>query len=163
MAEFMQGTVSRTKRRRKQPEPKPAEPEPDRDADSRSAMTRGDAELAALAAQLPHMPRSQWPADVLEYDALTASTSRRRQRSMPPCSRPSPPALSTRSRCPRCATGARITALSALCVRAQLDLARRYGLSELQRSACQPWLVNLQLCDDAHVRVLTDCATAKRS
>ena len=78
MAEFMQGTVSRTKRRRKQPEPKPPEPEPDRDADSRSAMTRGDAELAA--AQLTHMPRSQWPADVFEYQQRVQREKKRASR-----------------------------------------------------------------------------------
>ena len=62
MAEFMQGTVARTKRQRKQVEHET--PEAERVPDRRD---RSDAELAAHAARLHDVPRSQWPADVLEY------------------------------------------------------------------------------------------------
>ena len=43
-------------------------------------MTRGDAELAALAAQLTHMPRSQWPADVFEYQQRVQREKKRASR-----------------------------------------------------------------------------------
>jgi hypothetical protein len=56
MAEFMQGALARTKKRKHDASEPATAPTGDRDAN-----------LAAAAVQLTHLPRSQWPADVLEY------------------------------------------------------------------------------------------------
>jgi len=77
-AAFMQDVMGRPKRSRK-----PSALVDDADAESQPATSsarsdaelvalatssaRSDAELVALATQLTHVPRSDWPADVLEY------------------------------------------------------------------------------------------------
>ena len=67
MAEFMQGAVAQTKRRRKATDETPT-PSAEHERVS-SSTTRTDDELAALAAQFTHthVPRAQWPAEVLEW------------------------------------------------------------------------------------------------
>jgi len=65
MAEFMQSAVAQPKRLRKA-STVAGEAEAELLAPN-TADARSDAELAAIAVQLTHVPRNEWPAEVLDY------------------------------------------------------------------------------------------------
>jgi hypothetical protein len=69
MAEFMQGAVARTKKRKNDASEPATAPTGDREAD-----------LARRAAQLHDVPRSEWPADVLEYQRQRQRQEKRAER-----------------------------------------------------------------------------------